>query len=127
MRSLIWEHFTISVNDEKKAVCNYCKVSILRGGKNPKIFGTANLFKHLCLNHASEYTRLEASEKARKIEYKDKASSGVVQTLDDYVQKVTPFGLNYPTARKITRTIGEMIALNNQSFSIVDDIAPRNT
>ena len=40
-----------------------------------------------CLNHASEYTRLEASEKAREVENKDKASGGVVQTLDDYVQK----------------------------------------
>ena len=87
MHSLIWEHFTVSVNDDKKAVCKYCNVSVSRGGKNPKTFGTTNLFKHLCLNHASEYTRLEASEKAREVENKDKASGGVVQTLDDYVQK----------------------------------------
>ena len=126
MRSLIWEHFTVSVNDDKKAVCKYCNVSVSRGGKNPKTFGTTNLFKHLCLNHASEYTRLEASEKAREVENKDKASGGVVQTLDDYVQKVTPFGLNHPTARKITRTVGEMIVLDNQPFSIVDDLGFKN-
>ena len=78
------------------------------------------------LSHAFEYTHLEASEKAREIENKDKASGGVVQTLDDYVQKVTPFGLNHPTARKITRTVGEMIALDNQPFSIVDDLGFKN-
>ena len=42
MRSLIWNHFTINVNDEAKAVCNYCKMTISRGGKNPKMFGTTN-------------------------------------------------------------------------------------
>ena len=78
------------------------------------------------MNHASEYTRLEASEKAREIENKDKASCGVVQTLDDYVQKMKPFGLNHPTARKITQTVGEMIALDNQPFSIVDDLGFKN-
>ena len=77
------------------------------------------------MSHAFEYTRLEASEKARGIENKDKASGGVVQTLD-YVQKVTPFGLNHPMARKITRTVGEMIALDNQPFSIVDDLGFKN-
>ena len=49
-----------------------------------------------------------------------------MQTLDDYVQKVTPFRLNHPTARKITRTVGEMIALDNQPFSIVDDLGFKN-
>lgn len=125
-RSLIWEHFTVSVNDDKKVICNYCKVSISRGGKNPKTFGTTNLLKHLRLNHASEYASLEASERAREMGNKDKGSSGVVQTLDDYVQKVTPFGINHPTARKITRSVAEMIALDNQSFSIVDDLGFKN-
>ena len=126
MRSLMWEHFTVSVNDDKKAVCKYCNVSVSRGGKNPKTFGTTNLSKHLGLNHASEYTHLEASKKAREIENKDKPSDVVVQTLNDYVQKMTPFGLNHPTARKITRTVGEMIALDNQPFSIVDDLGFKN-
>ena len=43
-------------------------------------------------------------------------------TLDDYVQQVTPLGFNHPTVRKITRSIAELIALDNQPFSIVDDI-----
>ena len=39
---------------------------------------------------------------------------------------MTPFGLNHPTARKITQTVGEMIALDNQPFSIVDDLGFKN-
>ena len=36
MQSLIWNHFTISVNGDSKVVCNYCKASISRGGKIQK-------------------------------------------------------------------------------------------
>ena len=35
MRSLIWEHFTVSVNDDSKAICNYCNALISRG-KEPE-------------------------------------------------------------------------------------------
>ena len=48
------------------------------------------------------------------------------KTLDDYVQKVTPFGINHPTARKITQAVTEMIALDNQPISIVDDLGFKN-
>ena len=68
MRSVIWNHFTISVNDESKAICDYCKVSISRRGKNLKTFGTTNLLiKNLRLNHTLEYSSLEAAEKAREM------------------------------------------------------------
>ena len=119
MQSLISNHFTFSVNDDSKAICNYCKVLISRGGKNLKIFGTTNLLKCLRLNHMARYSSLEAAEKAREMENKDKTGSGTVKVLDDYVLKVTPFGSNHPTARKITQAVAEMIALDNQPFSIV--------
>ena len=83
------------------------------------------------LNHTSKYSSLEPAKKARQIENKDKSdktgsASGVVKTLDDYIQKVTPFGINHPTARRITQAVAEMIALDNQSFSIVDDLGFKN-
>jgi len=101
MHSLIWNHFTVSVSDETKAVCNYRKMTISRGGKNPKTFGTTNLLKHLQLNHTSEYSNLEAAEQAREMENKDKTNSGIIKTFYNYVQKVTPFGTNNPTAKKL--------------------------
>ena len=78
-----------------------------------------------------KYSSLEATEKAREIENKDKSdktgsASGVVKTLDDYIQKVTPFGINHPTTRRITRAVAKMIALDNQLFSIVDDLGFKN-
>ena len=121
MQSLISDHFTFSVNDDSKAICNYCKVLISRGGKNLKTFGTTNLLKCLRLNHTSKYSSLEATEKAREMENKDKTGSGTVKALDDYVLKLTPFGSNHPTARIITQAVTEMIALDNQPFSMVDD------
>jgi len=78
------------------------------------------------LNHTPEYSSLEAAEPAREMENKDKSNSGIVKALDNYVQKVTPFGINHPTARKITRSVAEMITLDNQSFSIVDDLGFKN-
>ena len=47
IQSLMSNHFTFSVNDDSKAICNYCKVLISRGGKNLKTFGTINLLKCL--------------------------------------------------------------------------------
>ena len=86
------------------------------------MFGTTNSQKYLRLNHTLEYSSLEVSEQAREIENKDETNSGVIKTLDNYVQKVTPFGINHLTARKITRSVAEMTALDNQLFSIVDDL-----
>ena len=94
MHSLIWIHFTVSVNDNTKLFVTiaYCKVTISRGGKNLKMFGTTNLLKHLKLNHTSEYHSLKAIEQAREMENKAKADSSTIKTFDDYVQKVMPFG-----------------------------------
>ena len=106
------ESFYCSVADESKAICNHCKSLLSRGGKNPKTYGTTNLLKHLRLNHEAEYSALQAAEEATQAKGKGK-SVGVQQNLDGFVQKVTPFGFNHPMARKITRYVAEMIALDN--------------
>ena len=63
--------------------------------KNPKAFGTITLLEYLQLNHKSEYSSLEVTEQAREMKYKDNTSSDIVKTLDNHVQKVTPFGVNH--------------------------------
>ena len=72
MQSLMSNHFTFSVNDDSKAICNYCKVLISRGGKNLKTFGTTNLLKCLRMNHMSKYSSLEAVEKSERWKIKIK-------------------------------------------------------
>lgn len=126
MRSLIWNHFTVSVNDNTKAICNYSKVIISRGGKIQRHLELPNLLKHLRLNHILEYRSLEAIKQAKEVENKDKANSSTVKTLNNYVQKVIPFGINHQMARKITRVVAEMIVLDNQPFSVVDDLGFKN-
>ena len=63
---------------------------------------------------ATEYRSLEAAEQAREIENKDKTNSGM-KTLNDNVQKVTAFGINHPTTRKIIQVVTEMVHLDNRN------------
>ena len=92
MRSVVWNHFTVSIADESKTICNHCKSLLSRGGKNPKTYGTTNLLKHLRLNHEAEYSTLQAEEEATQTKGKDKFV-GVQQKLDGFVQKVTRLDL----------------------------------
>ena len=68
MYSLIWTHLTISVMMIVKLLkifCNYCKVAILRGKKNPKTFETTNIFKHkFCdyITHLNTICNLEVAQ-----------------------------------------------------------------
>ena len=68
------------------------------------------------------YHSLEAIEQAKEMENKDKTNSSTVKAHNDYVQKVTPFRINHLMARKVTQAVAEMIALDNQPFSVVDDV-----
>jgi len=95
-RSLVWNPFTISIADDSKAICNHCNNLVLQGGKNPKTYGISNLLKHLCLNHESEYSTLQAEEAAQVKEKGKTSGSRISQTmLDNYVQTVTPLSFNH--------------------------------
>ena len=65
-RSPVWDHFTISVSDDKRAVCNHCSVSFSRGGKDMKTFGTSNMIKHLRLSHPTKYDEVQQKATANK-------------------------------------------------------------
>ena len=109
--------------DESKAICNHCKTTLSRGGKNPETYGTSNLLKHLRTHHKTIFSELQTADETEErgqVSGKEK-SLGTQQTLDGFVQNVTPFGFNHPMSLKITRYVAEMIALDNQPFSIVED------
>ena len=120
MCSAVWNHFTVSIADENKAICNHCKSLMLQGGKNLKTYGMTNLLKYLRLKHEAEYSALQAAKEVTQTKSKGK-SVGVQQILNGFVQKVIPFGFNHPMAWKIIQYVAEMIALDNKPFSIVDD------
>ena len=81
------------------------------------------MFKHLRLNHPKEHDEVQAAnkEKEKREKLREQSSSTSKLTLDTFMQKVTPLGFNHPIAKRITRSVAEMIALDNQPFSVVDN------
>ena len=94
-------------------------------GKDTKTFGTSNMIKHLRLSHPTEYD--EVQQKAMANKEKEKGGklheqTSLQVTLDSFVQKVSsPFGFNHPVAKRIMQCVAEMIILDNQPFSMVDN------
>ena len=63
-KSEVWNYFSISVSDNKKAVCHECNENVARGGDKTNSFNTSNLRKHLKNRHPDKLRELEESEKA---------------------------------------------------------------
>ena len=122
-RSEIWNYFSISVSDEKKAVCHECQENVARGGDKSNPFNTSNLRKHLRNRHPDKLRELEESEKEagkKKAAAKEHPSSSQV-TLDECLEWSRPYPIDHPVAQRITRLIAEMMALDCQPFSVVED------
>ena len=124
-RSNIWTYFTVSVCDDKKAVCGECQETVARGGEKSNSFTTSNLRKHLKVHHPEKLRQLEASEKAAaktaSKENSQNRSSSTVITLEDCLERSRPYPVDHPLARKITRLIDETVVVDCQPFSIVED------
>ena len=122
-RSEIWNYFTISVSDEKKAVCHECHEDVARGGDKTNSFNTSNLRKHLKCRHPDKLRELEESEKeASKKKEAAKEQTGFSQaTLEECLEWTRPYPIDHPVAQRITRFIAEMMALDCQPFSVVED------
>ena len=52
--------------DESKAICNHCKTTLSRGGKNPKTYRTSNLLKHLRAHHKTIFSELQAADETEE-------------------------------------------------------------
>ena len=122
-RSAVWEYFILHVTDESKASCSLCSAVISRGGKEVKNFNTSNMRYHLETKHPNEYKRLEAKEKELSQAKERNSLGGSNQpTLLELFVRSQPLAFDHPRAKEITKRIGEMIALDNEPFTIVDHI-----
>ena len=129
-KSCIWNFYSICATDESKAICATCKERISRGGKSAKTYTTTNLKKHLHSRHQTQFKEFEQQEEAKAASEEASKQSGSGQgrasrrqvSLDLLVAKHQPFGFDHPKSREINRLVGELIAVDNQPFSIVDDI-----
>ena len=123
-RSPIWEYFKVA-EDSHYAICNAtnCSKSVSRGGQTTKTFNTSNLVYHLKSKHKElheEYLRkLSDGKLAKDVIFRPASQSNSKQlTLPD----MRKWDVSDPRAQTIHFRIAEMIALDYQPISLVDDV-----
>lgn len=119
--SKLWNHFSICSADSTKVICMHCGRTISRG-KKPTNLGTSCLLRHLQRFHnnvlkpdASEPV-LSSSTNSRVPLSTDLLGSSSFDETND------KFSDTHPIAKKITSLVAEMIALDLQPYSFVDNI-----
>ncbi|XP_028306620.1 zinc finger BED domain-containing protein 4 [Gouania willdenowi] len=118
--SKLWNHFSISPADPTKVVCLHCNRTISRGKKTTNL-GTSCLFRHVQRFHGHV---LESNN----------TISGDVPSADIHIKQELvdtsvfeaepshePFDQHHPVAKKITKLIAEMLALDLQPSAIVEN------
>ena len=124
-KSRIWS-FNSVAEDSRFAKCNVCKQEISRGGKTTKTFTTSNLVSHLKYKHKPEYDKYQKKKEeineSSQLTASTSNSDGARQlTLSQSYDKSRLWDINDQRAQKIHRRIGEMVALDWQPLSIIDD------
>ncbi|XP_067420480.1 zinc finger BED domain-containing protein 4 [Emydura macquarii macquarii] len=119
--SKLWNHFSICSADSTKVICMHCGRTISRG-KKPTNLGTSCLLRHLQRFHnnvlktdVSETVLSSSTDNHMPLSTELLGSS----TFDETNEK---FCDSHPVAKKITSLVAEMIALDLQPYSFVDNI-----
>lgn len=119
--SKLWNHFSVCSADPTKVVCLHCGRTISRG-KKPTNLGTSCLLRHLQRFHGSVLktdvpkTVLPSSP---GVSVPLSAELSGASSFDDTDEKLYD---SHPVAKKITSLIAEMIALDLQPYSFVDNV-----
>ncbi|XP_044279363.1 zinc finger BED domain-containing protein 4 [Varanus komodoensis] len=119
--SKLWNHFSICSADSTKVICMHCGRTISRG-KKPTNLGTSCLLRHLQRFH-NNVLKPDASEPV----VSSSANSHVPLNTDllgssSFDESNDKFSDTHPVAKKITSLVAEMIALDLQPYSFVDNI-----
>ncbi|XP_028935360.1 zinc finger BED domain-containing protein 4 [Ornithorhynchus anatinus] len=113
--SKLWNHFSICSADSTKVICLHCGRTISRG-KKPTNLGTSCLLRHLQRFHG-HVLQGEAPEPAPAAPAEGHGPPPGAP--DEPAEK---FRDSHPVARKLTRLVAEMIALDLQPYSLVDNV-----
>lgn len=113
--SKLWNHFSISAADPTKVICLHCNRTMSRGKKTTNL-GTSCLFRHMQRFHG------------HVLENKNTSISGDVPAAETDAKHVLTFEQNsdmynehHPVAKKITKLLAEMLALDLQPSAIVEN------
>ena len=133
-RSVIWNYFTINKDDSDIAICVICQCNIRRG-KSCKEYSTSPLITHLRTKHAEKYKEFDAQQQTIIFPGPSSATKSVNSlfaeqtkkqpTLVDCLESKKPFDSNHPRAKEITKQIAQMIAVDIQPMSVVENIGFR--
>ncbi|XP_037016300.2 zinc finger BED domain-containing protein 4 [Artibeus jamaicensis] len=119
--SKLWNHFSVCSADPTKVACLHCGRTISRG-KKPTNLGTSCLLRHLQRFHGSVLTTdvpQSTPPPPLGVRVPPSAELSGTASFDDTDEK---FYDSHPVAKKITSLIAEMIALDLQPYSLVDNV-----
>lgn len=118
--SKLWNHFSICSADSTKVVCLHCGRTISRG-KKPTNLGTSCLLRHLQRFHLSvlENNVSETVLSSTDLQVPHNTAASGSAAFNDIDEK---FSETHPVAKKITSLVAEMIALDLQPFSFVNNV-----
>jgi len=112
-RSVVWEHFNVNATDPSHATCVHCETSVSRGGKEKSAWTTTTLKNHLTRHHPS--IKLTARE------VKQQGTSTSSRSLSAFFERGKNWGFDDPRSLRMHEIVAQMIALDDQPYSIVND------
>ncbi|XP_074482295.1 zinc finger BED domain-containing protein 4 [Sebastes fasciatus] len=118
--SKLWNHFSISPTDPTKVVCLHCGRTISRGKKTTNL-GTSCLFRHMQRFHGhvlESNNTISGDVPSAEIHVKQEL---VDTSVYDTEQNRERFDEHHPVAKKITKLIAEMLALDLQPSAMVEN------
>lgn len=117
-RSPIWKYFTTRSEQDRIACCAVCNSEVSRGGSSVKTFTATNLDAHL-RKHPSEYKQYQDKE-STTASVSEQDSQAKQLTMEEVDSRTRIWDINDPRAARISRRIGEMIAVDSQRLMTQD-------
>ncbi|XP_051975011.1 zinc finger BED domain-containing protein 4 [Xyrauchen texanus] len=117
--SKLWNHFSISSTDPTKVVCLHCSRTISRGKKTTNL-GTSCLLRHMQRFHGhvlENNSNISGDVSSAEIQVKQELID--ISTHGENAEK---FSECHPVAKKITKLIAEMLALDLQPSNVVENV-----
>lgn len=117
--SKLWNHFSLSSADPTKVVCLHCNRTISRGKKTTNL-GTSCLFRHMQRFHGhvlENNSNISGHTSSAEIQVKQK-----LMDTSTYEESSEKFDDCHPVAKKITKLVAEMLALDLQPSAVVENV-----
>uniref|UniRef100_A0A3P9JTG8 Zinc finger, BED-type containing 4 n=1 Tax=Oryzias latipes TaxID=8090 RepID=A0A3P9JTG8_ORYLA len=118
--SKLWNHFSISPADPTKVVCLHCNRTISRGKKTTNL-GTSCLFRHMQRFHGhvlESNNAISGDAQDAEIHVKQEVMETSVYETEQNCER---FDEEHPVAKKITKLVAEMLALDLQPSAVVEN------